>query len=122
MKEDEKKSATFEMFWAIYPKKVAMGAAKRAWAKIGSYDKEAIIKILSNGYRFTKDRQFIPYPATWLNQERWLDEQDHDDHDLAEQQVKQKANDYKALKAGVLSWEDYLLLHPEDKANGKYAH
>lgn len=93
----EKKEATFEMFWALYPKKVAKGDAKKAWAKVGSYDKEAIIRILSNGYRFAKDRQFIPYPATWLHGERWLDEQEPDDLDLAESRLVAKIKSDKAF-------------------------
>jgi hypothetical protein len=91
-------SATFEDFWALYPKKIARGDAKRAWSKIGSYDKEAIIRILKNGYRFARDRQFIPYPATWLRAERWMDEQEPDDLEL--EQVKLAAR----IKADKAFW------------------
>lgn len=67
----------FDVFWEAYPKKMAKGQAKKAWAKaIKSEDAQTIIDatvdyaICQKG----KDKQFIPYPASWLNAERWKDE------------------------------------------------
>lgn len=71
----KKKESAFEEFWTIYPRKVAKGAAKKAWDKIKADDYEAVI---AGAQRFAldpnRDETFTPHPATWLNSERWTDE------------------------------------------------
>ena len=78
-----KKGATlegFDLFWKEYPKKRGKGPAERAWLKIapnnGLY--ETIISAITKQKAWpdwVKDQgQFIPYPASWLNQKRWEDE------------------------------------------------
>lgn len=70
----------FERFWSVYPKKVAKGNAIKAWKKlkIDSNLLDLILKAISQqktSEAWTKDKgQFIPYPATWLNDRRWEDE------------------------------------------------
>lgn len=69
----------FEQFWAIYPRRVAKGDARRAWAKVPPdlYSRilEAVRQNLAENDQWRRDGgRFIPYPATWLNQERWDDE------------------------------------------------
>jgi DNA-binding transcriptional regulator YhcF (GntR family) len=71
---------SFERFWSAYPRKIAKTAAMKAWKKIKP-SPELITTILTavniqrESDQWTKDSgMFIPYPATWLNQERWLDE------------------------------------------------
>lgn len=70
----------FEAFYAAYPRKVARPAALRAWKnkKINEYLARRIMEALEAAKRseqWQKDKgKFIPYPATWLNQERWNDE------------------------------------------------
>jgi hypothetical protein len=62
-----------EVFWEAYPRKKGKGATKRALEKA---TKKAPIEIIMAGLKATKfsdDPQFIPYPATWLNEERWSD-------------------------------------------------
>ena len=70
----------FESFWELYPKKVAKGAAIKAWFKLKPTEHEEVIEALGNHLKYWKfkgtDKEFIPYPATWLNQMRWLDELD----------------------------------------------
>ena len=76
-----KADADFDKFWREYPKKVGKGAAKKAFEKAR---KKASIETLVTavrrqkcGSQWTKDDgQYIPNPATWLNQERWEDEVD----------------------------------------------
>ena len=70
----------FETFWAKYPKKVGKEAARKAWAKIKNvglvlgYCLDALEWQIESE-QWTKDGgQFIPNPATYLNQQRWLDE------------------------------------------------
>lgn len=85
-KEKEKPSANiytsdrFNQFWQIYPKKVGKKAALTAWKRANITD-EIFQKILDvidkqkNSEQWQKNNgQFIPNPATWINQGRWDDE------------------------------------------------
>jgi hypothetical protein len=70
----------FEIFWQAYPNRVCKKIAFMAWQKLKP-DKELQDKILkaideqSNTKQWQKNNgEFIPYPSTWLNQERWEDE------------------------------------------------
>ena len=73
---------TFDEFWAVYPKKRGKGAALSSWTKIRpSKDlTQEIIKSVESHVQspdWLKDGgQFIPNPATFLNQRRWQDEPD----------------------------------------------
>lgn len=70
----------FEKFWSVYPKKIGKGAALKAFKKIKP--SAELLQTMVNAVeaqkqsqQWTKDNgQFIPNPATWLNQERWNDE------------------------------------------------
>lgn len=67
----------FEKFWTIYPRKVGKGAAFKAWKKARKTASDEQIIAACNLYavlRRTQDPQYTAHPATWLNQERWLDE------------------------------------------------
>ena len=70
----------FDQFWDSYPKKVGKLAALKVWKKIGpTADMQARIVSAIRAQRYceqwTKDGgQYIPHPATWLNQGRWDDE------------------------------------------------
>jgi len=65
-------------FWPLYPRKVGKGAA-RAAAKRKAKTPEIRVAIIAGLKKqlpamAEKDPEYIPHPATWLNQERWLDE------------------------------------------------
>lgn len=70
----------FLNFWKAYPKKVGKGAAWKSWkAKTGT--RPALAELVnaivrqSQSDQWQRDNgQYIPNPATWLNQERWEDE------------------------------------------------
>lgn len=70
----------FEQFWAAYPKKRDKGAARTAWAKSAKMrpGMQELLAAIERGKQcadWQKDNgQYIPYPATWLNGERWADE------------------------------------------------
>jgi len=67
----------FDEFWEAYPKKMAKGQARKAWAKAIKADTPQKIIDAAVAYAISqqgKDKQFIPYPASWLNAERWRDE------------------------------------------------
>jgi len=66
----------FAEFWDLYPRKVGRAAAERAWSGI---DPELVNHILDATAILAGDpnlppKQFIPYPATWLNRAGWEDE------------------------------------------------
>lgn len=70
----------FDKFWAAYPRKVSKPQAKSAWKKL-RVDEEMLEEILASlekwkaSYGWQKNNgQFIPYPATWLNNHQWEDD------------------------------------------------
>ena len=70
----------FDLFWQAYPKKQNKGGAKKAWSRIKPtaelFEKiMAALELAKKSEQWRKDKgQFIPYPATWLNGERWEDD------------------------------------------------
>ena len=68
----------FVDFWSLYPRRVGKPAAKKALRAALRKDAATVI---SNGLiawvkawaEAGTEPGFIPYPATWLNQERWND-------------------------------------------------
>jgi hypothetical protein len=71
-------SSNFLKFWELYPKKTGKGAAFQAYKKIKEprpslQQIELAIKNQNQTEQW-QNLQFIPNPATWLNQRRWEDE------------------------------------------------
>jgi hypothetical protein len=70
----------FAEFWALYPRKAGKGQAVKAWkAATKKADAAAILAglrlqlpTLALGRK--TDGDYRPFPATWLNGERWADE------------------------------------------------
>ncbi len=73
-------SERFDRFWSVYPRKKAKGDARARWSKIKPSEEltERMIAAVEAQCRSTEwqedNGKYIPYPATWLNQERWEDE------------------------------------------------
>ena len=79
-KNDEIYIQRFDKFWEIYPKKKDKAKARKKWLKLKP-DDEMFNKIITavkeqaQSDQWQKDDgQYIPYPSTWLNGERWNDE------------------------------------------------
>ncbi len=70
----------FDRFWIVYPKKVGKDAARAAWEKRTPSEALTVailaaVEAQKASYQWQRDGgQFIPNPATWLNQGRWQDE------------------------------------------------
>lgn len=70
----------FDRFWSAYPRHVNKQGAMKAFdkAKIDGDLLNVILKAIEMqkaSDQWTKDNgQYIPHPATWLNQRRWEDE------------------------------------------------
>ena len=70
----------FPEFWKIYPNKKAKQPALKAWKKAIKKARADVIIAGAAGYAAyvkaqNKDLEFVAYPATWLNQERYTDHQ-----------------------------------------------
>ena len=75
----EQRAGDFHAFWFAYPNKTGKGAAMQAYAKaLGRADHETLMAAVEAQRlwpQWAKEGgKFIPNPATWLNQQRWLDE------------------------------------------------
>lgn len=69
------KDEQFETFWAAYPRRVAKGTARTAFAK--ALKKATLEEMLEaiKAYKLHKpERIDFKHPATWLNGECWHDE------------------------------------------------
>ena len=72
----------FSIFWKRFPRKVAKGHARKAFAKVIQHVPlqtllDAIDAQTFNRANMEKHKMFVPewkYPATWLNAECWSDE------------------------------------------------
>lgn len=65
----------FETFYAHYPRHEGKPMAFRAWKKknLKPEDVPMLLVDVAKRYEFT-EKQFIPHPATYLNNEKWHDE------------------------------------------------
>ena len=83
-KKAESFDSLFERFWKCYPNKVGKDAAKKSFDKRKPDDEllgqmMAALENQKASDKWTKDNgQYIPNPATWLNQGRWKDESESD--------------------------------------------
>jgi site-specific DNA-cytosine methylase len=67
----------FENFWSEWPKKVAKKKAELAWKKLTPLEKREALEALPQHIKYWQikktEMDFIPYPASWLNGNRWED-------------------------------------------------
>jgi translation initiation factor IF-3 len=73
--EKNEKNKEFDLFWDLYDKK--KGSKAKCESKFNSLSKETkekIFKTLPHFLKSIKDKQFLPFPSTYLNNERWNDE------------------------------------------------
>jgi len=68
----------FEDFWKEYPRKVAKKSAEKAWNKLTDIEQTKALNAITQHVKYWKtketEHEFIPHPATWLNQARFEDE------------------------------------------------
>lgn len=73
----KRSDAEFEIFWSAYPTKVGKQPARKAFDKV-KVPVETLVAAIDRqkcSSQWSKDGgQYIPNPATWLNQGRWTDE------------------------------------------------
>jgi len=68
----------FDEFWSLYPRKIAKAVARKAWQRLTDEQQLMAAKAIDTHCQYWSAKEteleFIPHPATWLNQERWEDE------------------------------------------------
>lgn len=65
----------FEKFWELYGKKVGDKLkCKKKWDSLTDKERETSIQTIPNFIKQFTDKQYQPYPETYLNQKRWNDE------------------------------------------------
>ena len=75
----------FDQFWAVYPRRVSRGDARKAWAQTAAIRPplEELLASLERckasvdwheANREGRIGAYIPYPATWLRAEGWADD------------------------------------------------
>lgn len=70
----------FDQWWAFYPNKVSKKPARVAYAKAAKSVGDKVLLDAVKEYRQAVDgwnpdnERYIPYPASWLNAERWEDD------------------------------------------------
>lgn len=78
--KESEQDIMFDRFWEKYPRKTSKLSAKKAFEKL-DVDEELLATMLTaiekqkNSSQWQENGgQYIPYPATWLNNKRWEDE------------------------------------------------
>lgn len=69
----------FDAFWSVYPRKVAKGHARKAFAKACKLADPSEIVGAAGKFAYAMqdtEKQYVPHPTTWLNGERWDDDLD----------------------------------------------
>lgn len=99
-KNGKNENNSFAHFWEIYPRKTGKLKALQSWNKINPDDQlleriyfAVIEQSKSEQWR---DPQYIPYPATWLNQGRWDDVPPETREQCIDRETKEKIERIKA--------------------------
>jgi hypothetical protein len=93
--EDERDP--FDEWWQLWPKKVGRSEAERAFSKVmhkTMRGRFAELVALTRRYAIAssdQEKRYLPNPATWLNQSRWLE--------VGEQEAMRLERDRAAAKA-----------------------
>ena len=74
--ENEIVNIDFNVFWNLYEYKVgSKKKCEKKWNKLTDEDRTKIIDTLPQFLSKIREKKFQPYPETYLNNERWYDEQ-----------------------------------------------
>jgi len=71
---------SFAIFYGLYPRKMARKDAEKAWNKLTPTEQSECLDAMPNYLKYWKIKEtakdYIPYPASFLNAQRWTDEID----------------------------------------------
>lgn len=75
--KERKQDSQEERIYQLYPRKIGKGAAIKAIRKALGLVSFELLEMAVTEYakaREGQDQDYTPYPATWMNQQRWLDD------------------------------------------------
>ena len=104
-------NARFERFYEAYPLKKSRGQAEKAFGKLKP--DEALLALMLAGLEKRQasgtwvDPKFIPYPATWLNAQGWMDVIEVE-YSATARDVIEKFNDLLGGQLGEVSLSIFL--------------
>lgn len=92
----------FEEWYALYPRKVGRGQAVKAFKSARNKTTQA--ELMAGLKRFLvaardTEKNYIPHPATWLNGERWADEDNKTNPQVVKKQPQRTFPTFSELKA-----------------------
>ena len=111
-------SEEFARFWHAYPRKIAKPAARKAWTKVvaAGVDVELVISAAEfySLRRIGENPKYTPYPAKWLNDERWEDTPDPDYVEPSKRAVAMQRNLTRVVETAQREGYDPMaLLFPD---------
>lgn len=104
--ELNKSTSDFSDFWTQYPRKIAKPKAEKAYARaVKKTPPGEILSGLMVWKMYWDNPQFIPHPATWLNDERWNDAppEKRNERNNASQQSAGRSTAYLGIALGNLA-------------------
>ena len=95
---------SFQDFWAKYPRKVSKRVAEASWKRLTPQKQSDALEAIDQHLKYWKLKEtaseFIPHPATWLNQGRWEDELDMTQKELKKPSLPWYSTDELTLAKG----------------------
>lgn len=95
---------SFQDFWAKYPRKVSKRVAEASWKRMTAQEQSDALEAIDQHIQYWKLKEtaseFIPHPATWLNQGRWEDELDMTQKEVKKPSLPWYSNDELTLAKG----------------------
>jgi len=119
--ERESLKSDFNAFWMLYPRKVAKQAAFKAFEKACKLHDAS--DVLAGVQRLARDpnkpsKQFLPHPATWLNEGRWEDEP-YPERELTAEEKQARAAEDNARRREAEKRHNEAMRREMDEAKAK---
>ena len=96
--------ANFIDWYKLYPRKMARKDAEKAWNKLTDDEQEEAMEALPNHIKYWQlkntEKEFISYPASWLNGFRFQDELDLTPKEIRKPQIPWYSTDELTIAKG----------------------
>jgi hypothetical protein len=111
----------FSEFWERYPRRIGKAAARKSYAKalkVGTHD-DIMFGLSQQITSLTaREAQYIPHPATWLNQERWNDEPEQHHNGRANGTHSRADRPGAGMAQAFAAVAERLSRHPQESDGG----
>ena len=114
-------SGSFDEFWERYPRKIGKAAARKAFQKasLKAWQNEIMFGLSQQMASLTaREAQYIPHPATWLNQERWNDEPEQHHNGRANGTHSRADRPGAGMAQAFAAVAERLSRHPQESDGG----